>query len=171
MENKKGIALSQAFGAVLIVILVAVLVIIALVIFGSIGNSFTATATATNETGGFINNTGYTLTDASVCNFANPSITSALNSTSGGTILAGNYSVTGAGVVTNATLTTWNNVTFTYTYTWGTEACTASDDMITQFATYPVLVGLVGTIIFLGLIIGVLIASFVFGGGARARRV
>jgi len=36
--------------------------------------------------------------------------------------------------------------------------------MITQFGTYPALVGLVGTIVFLGLVIGVLVASFVFGG-------
>jgi hypothetical protein len=39
--------------------------------------------------------------------------------------------------------------------------------MITQFANYPTLVGLVGTIIFLGLVIGVLVASFVFGGKGR----
>ena len=36
--------------------------------------------------------------------------------------------------------------------------------MIAQFGTYPVLVGLVGTIIFLGLVIGVLVSAFVFGG-------
>jgi len=36
--------------------------------------------------------------------------------------------------------------------------------MVDQFATYPVLIGLVGTIVFLGLVIGVLVASFVFGG-------
>jgi hypothetical protein len=40
----------------------------------------------------------------------------------------------------------------------------ATSDMITQFGSYPVLIGLVGTIIFLGLVIGVLVASFVFSG-------
>lgn len=45
----------------------------------------------------------------------------------------------------------------------------ATNDMITQFGTYPALIGLVGTIIFLGLVIGVLVGSFVFGG--RSSRV
>ena len=40
----------------------------------------------------------------------------------------------------------------------------ATQTMITQFSAYPALVGLVGTIIFLGIVIGVLVASFVFGG-------
>ena len=44
-------------------------------------------------------------------------------------------------------------------------ASIATGLMITQFGTYPALVGLVGTIIFLGIVIGVLVASFAFGGG------
>ena len=88
MQTKKGIQLSNAFGAVLAVVLIAVLVIIAIFLFEALGDSFTD----------------------------------------------------------------------------GTSAANATDDMITQFATYPALVGLVGTIIFLGLVIGVLVASFVFGG-------
>lgn len=88
MEYKKGIQLSQAFGAVLAVVLIAVLVIIAIFLFEALGESFTAESAADN----------------------------------------------------------------------------ATDAMITQFATYPALVGLVGTIVFLGLVIGVLVASFVFGG-------
>ena len=46
----------------------------------------------------------------------------------------------------------------------GTAAANATNTMITQFGTYPALVGLVGTVIFLGIVIGVLVASFVFGG-------
>ena len=52
-------------------------------------------------------------------------------------------------------------------FTADTAASNATDDMITQFATYPALVGLVGTIVFLGLVIGVLVGSFVFGGRGR----
>ena len=40
----------------------------------------------------------------------------------------------------------------------------ASDDMVKEFSNYTSLIGLVGTIIFLGLVIGVLVASFAFGG-------
>ncbi len=92
MKSKKGIALNQAFGAVLTLVLVAVLVIIAIFLFVNLGATFTA----------------------------------------------------------------------------GSAELNATNTMITQFGTYPVLVGLVGTIIFLGLVIGVLVASFVFGGrGSR----
>ena len=48
-------------------------------------------------------------------------------------------------------------------FTANTAAANATNSMITQFATYPALVGLVGTVIFLGLVIGVLVASFAFG--------
>lgn len=54
------------------------------------------------------------------------------------------------------------------TFTADTAEANATTTMIEQFGNYPVLVGLVGTIIFLGLVIGVLVASFVFGGkGSR----
>jgi len=36
--------------------------------------------------------------------------------------------------------------------------------MTDEFGNYTSLIGLVGTIIFLGLVIGVLVASFAFGG-------
>jgi uncharacterized membrane protein len=50
-------------------------------------------------------------------------------------------------------------------FTAGSSAANATSTMITQFNAYPALIGLVGTIIFLGIVIGVLVASFVFGGG------
>ncbi|MHA1482093.1 MAG: hypothetical protein ACTSQA_01480 [Candidatus Heimdallarchaeaceae archaeon] len=89
--QKKGIALSQAFGAVLTVVLIAVLVIIAIFLF----------------------------------------------------------------------------VQLSATFTDGSSEANASDAMVTQFANYVPLVGLVGTVIFLGLVIGVLVASFAFGRGGR----
>lgn len=92
LKSKKGIALNQAFGAVLTLVLVAVLVIIAIFLFATLSTSFTA----------------------------------------------------------------------------GSAALNATNTMITQFGGYPTLVGLVGTIIFLGLVIGVLVASFAFGRGGTA---
>ncbi len=88
---KKGIPLNQAFGAVLMLVLIGVLVIIAIFLFVNLGSTFTA----------------------------------------------------------------------------GSAEANATDVMIEQFGNYPVLVGLVGTIIFLGLVIGVLVASFVFGGRGK----
>lgn len=53
------------------------------------------------------------------------------------------------------------------TFTANSAAANASDDMITQFSSYTTLVGLVGTIIFLGIVIGVLVGSFVFNRSGR----
>ena len=50
------------------------------------------------------------------------------------------------------------------TFTANSAAANASSSMVTQFAGYVVLVGLVGTIVFLGVVIGVLISSFAAGG-------
>ena len=49
-------------------------------------------------------------------------------------------------------------------FTANSAAANATNTMVTQFGAYPALVGLVGTIIFLGIVIGVLVASFAFGG-------
>ena len=53
-------------------------------------------------------------------------------------------------------------------FTANSAAANATNVMTTQFAAYPALVGLVGTIIFLGIVIGVLVASFAFGGRGKA---
>ena len=170
IQTKKGIALSQAFGAVLTLILVGVLVIIAIFMFVTLGATFnTTSASVFNETGAYINTTGYTLTNASDCNFNSPTITELWNATSPILLIdAGNYTVSSVGVLTNITESDFSTGSFamnvSYTYLHGGAACEATDELITQFGTYPVLVGLVGTIIFLGLVIGVLVASFVFGG-------
>ena len=60
--------------------------------------------------------------------------------------------------------TLWNTSLVTYTYTWGSGACDASENMTTEFGNYTSLIGLVGTIIFLGLVIGILVMAFAFGG-------
>jgi len=165
MEIKKGIQLNQAFGAVLAVVLVAVLVIIAVFLFDVLAGDFsTTTFTVVNETGVTIDFPGVSLTP-SACFATNFVISLALNNSNGtDVIVAANYSVSNTGLLINETLLAYDNATITYTYIGGEGACNASQDLITQFATYPALVGLVGTIVFLGLVIGVLVASFVFSG-------
>lgn len=166
ITKKKGIQLNQAFGAVLVVVLIAVLVIIGIFLFDVLGDTFVNTAATTiNETGAFINATGYTVDNATVCNFNSFAVTSAFNATDDSVIGLGNITVNSVtGVITNATITNWDDVLLSYSYNWGGEACTATEEMIVQFGNYPALIGLVGTIIFLGLVIGILVASFVFGG-------
>ena len=167
INNKKGIELSNAFGAVLAVVLIAVLVIIAIFIFDVLVTGLPASQSVSvvNESG-YINRTGYTVTNATACNFGNFAVSVAFNATDEIVINATNFTTNpNTGVIFNAT-GDWStsDAEFNYSYTFGGAACQASEDMITQFATYPALVGLVGTIVFLGLVIGVLVASFVFGG-------
>lgn len=94
-QCKKGIGLGEAFGAVLMLILVAVLVIVGIYLFVTLSS--------------------------------------------------------------NTTL-----------FPAGSAQANATNVMIAQFGTYPALVGLVGTIIFLGIVIGVLVGSFVFQPTRRA---
>lgn len=164
MEKKKGLQLSQAFGAVLVVILVAILVIVALVIFGAVGAVSSEAVTTLSEASTLVD-AGNPLDDYKNCSFSDPIILGIHNAT--WTIESGNYTVNATGWIFNATTGDYGPVVVNYSYTGGGATCDAADSMITQFATYPVLIGLVGTIVFLGLVIGVLVASFVFGGRRR----
>ena len=54
MKQKKGIALTEAFPAVLTLVLVAVLVIIAIFLFTTLGSTFTPSSSADNATDSMI---------------------------------------------------------------------------------------------------------------------
>ena len=165
-KAKKGIALNQAFGAVLTVVLIGVLVIIAIFLFVNLGTSLnTQAASVTNQTLVAVTDGGQSV-NTTACGFNSLSGFQAYNATGGGLIPTTNYTITSAGLLTEIGNGGFNNTNWniTYNYLQGGEACTANNSMITQFATYPVLVGLIGTIVFLGLVIGVLVASFVFNG-------
>ena len=171
MEKKKGIQLSQAFGAVLTLVLVAILVIIAIVIFVSLGDSFAGTSSdsVTNESvtnAAFVTGEGsVSLGGTSNCSSAAFALTSdIINGTENQVINSGNYPLSSTGVLTNLTDEFPSTWLVDYTWTWGSEACTASENMTGEFSNYTSLIGLVGTIIFLGLVIGVLVAAFAFGG-------
>ncbi len=167
LRRKKGIALNQAFGAILMLVLVAVLVIIGILLFVNLISGPFANVVAASVSNESLTATtaGTSVANSTFCSFGSFSVSEVRNA-SGILIASGNYTVGGTGTVAN--LTSQVNVTTApwsvdYGFRWGSEACTASQNMITQFGTYPTLVGLVGTIIFLGLVIGVLVASFVFG--------
>ena len=168
LKKKKGIQLNQAFGAVLTLVLVAVLVIIAIVIYVNLATSFEGQSSSSTS-GETITptDTGVTVAAAgSNCSFGDLVITTANNATAGGvSIHSGNWSATSAGVVTNLTSEfTDSSWVINYTFTWGSMACEAAEDMTGEFSNYTSLIGLVGTIIFLGLVIGILVTAFAFGG-------
>jgi len=117
-------------GLTILLSLVTMLFIIGLLvmIFSLMGGelqdaSYTiSTATVTNETTRGINQTGYTLDNAGLFGFTNPTLVTAWYSNATGdndsiTSLATNITVTSAGVVRNATTFTWgSNMTLSYTY-------------------------------------------------------
>jgi len=171
-KQKKGIMLNQAFGAVLTLVLVALLIIIAIYLVSSLQVTMRTpgtTATAVNESITSSLTAGFSVNlDANrLANAACGSITAVYNGTGGAAIQLANFTQTGC-TLKNATVTSqWGTtllVNYPYTYSMDTAAANASGTIITQFAAYPTLIGLVGTIIFLALVIGVLVASFAFGG-------
>ncbi len=174
MEQKKSIQLSQAFGAVLTLVLVAVLVIVAIVIFVSLATSFSGgtTATVTNESQIINDNGTMTLVNAAACGFTSWTPIDIFNRTVGAAGFPSNetltlgvdYSIIAVnGTFANLT-STYNDTFVDYTYLWGSGACDASENLTVEFGNYTSLIGLVGTIIFLGLVIGVLVTAFAFGG-------
>ena len=121
-NQKKGIALSEAFNAVLIVVLLGVLVIVAIFIFVSLQSTFInfQTLTVTNETTvsdlASINSTTYTVANGTdVCNSQNFAIVQAFNDSGPILLPAANYTINSAtGIVKNTTLTEYDNVSLTY---------------------------------------------------------
>ncbi len=173
MEQKKSIQLSQAFGAVLTLVLVAVLVIVAIVIFVSLETSFAGTeaVSVTNETVVIPGSGIVAVADATTCQFGDFGSTVLINNSDGfgvklnnTLVLATDYNINSTtGEILNVT-GDWNETLTSYDYTFGSAACDASEDLVVEFGNYTSLVGLVGTIIFLGLVIGILVAAFAFGG-------
>jgi len=174
--NKKGIQLSEAFGAVLTIVLVAMLVIVGLILFTQINASMDTDGTAAvsnNETIAKPTATGITLaTGSNAKNGVCGTITDIRNHTSGNVAVElTDITQVGCIVYNKTVLTNYSasiRVTYPYTYSAETAASNASNTSITQFGTYPALIGLVGTVIFLGIVIGVLVMSFVFGGKGKA---
>ena len=148
----------------LTLVLVSVLVIIAIVIFVNLGDSFAGTNTLSQVNESVDMSAGAnSVNNATLCGFGSFSVTLVTNVT-GVLIPTTNYTTSAAGLITNTSSEQLNDWNVTWSGKWGSEACTASDSMTTEFSNYTSLVGLVGTIIFLGLVIGVLVAAFAFGG-------
>lgn len=173
--KKKGIQLNNAFQAVLVLVLVAILVIVAIYMFSSLETTMLVANTAgtvVNESvsRASITPTGYTLSVSGLTAISCGAITAVYNASGTAHVSLANFTQSNC-VIRNASnldSPTYNfstNLKFNYPYTYSssTISSNASNTMLIQFATYPVLIGLVGTIIFLALVIGVLVASFAFG--------
>lgn len=102
-----------------------------------LGADDTLTITTTNESGGYINATGYQLGTTYNSSRSSFAILQAWNATDGLLLTSGNYTVNSTGFVTNATATTWADVNFTYTYvfTYTNDEQLAANNLAGNFTT------------------------------------
>jgi len=135
-----------------------------LVIFGNLSGNLGWTAesvTITNESGAYINLTGYTLDGASDTGAASFTITSAWNYTNGSLIIASNYAVSSVGVLSNATATSWGDVNLTYTYTRDSTSNIQSEQTISNLTggvvTFFSFSGTLFTLTAITLLIGIIL--------------
>ena len=133
--NKKGQSVGLVTGLVFGVATLVIAVIIAFVITSTLSdanllNAGRETITTNNEAG-FINETTYTLDGASDARAVSGSyaITGAVNNTDNETILAANYTVSDSGIVSNLTVTIYQDVNFNYTYTQKTNEEFTTDSL------------------------------------------
>ncbi len=119
-------------------------------IFGNLSETSTTLGSITrnvvNETGGFINASGYTLGSKTVAGFSSPSIVQAVNTSNGEVISSGNFTLSSVGVVTNASSlngslnSVWNVVSFTYEFSADSDAKITADavtnNSLSAIATY-----------------------------------
>ena len=162
--NKKG-QISSLTGIVSSLLVIAIFIVAGLMIiqeFYEQDELVDTLATVTNETA-YINETGYTLLESDAPGLNAVTITVAYNDTSGDsglggynfTIPSGNYTVSSAGIVTNATTETYDNISISYTYQYGEDAYEGINDTLTAVRQIPNLLGLVILILMMGLVLAI----------------
>ena len=111
----------------------------------------------TNETGGYINSTGYTLSNSTALGFSSPSITAVVNRTDNSTLATNLYEVSSVGLVTNATAVVIDvdpiGISYTYNRIADSNAYVSINDTESAGAT---VVGYL-PLIFLSLIFGAIL--------------
>jgi len=163
--DKKAQSLGGLYGGILVIASIGILLALVLYILSSMGTSFQIKNTAgsvTNESGAYINGSGYTLELAGADDFANPVITLIHNATNGVIITSGNYTVSSVGVLINATATNWAsvNVSYTYTYSADTSSSEATGTLVTQFVAFLPWLGIILLVLAAGVVLFFIIRSF-----------
>lgn len=124
-------------------------------------------ATVTAEIG-YINATGYTLDGASKTAFNSVSITNLTNYTDGTSIALTEATVSDAGVVTNATATTYANVSIDYTYQYGEGSYVGVTDTLDAMDTIPELLGLIVLVVMIAIVLAIVFNTIPGAGRATA---
>jgi hypothetical protein len=162
--NKKGIALTELLPAFVIVASVFLLIVLMVFVFGVFSESMENTATANtviNESGAYINSTGYQLASGVSGNPRTFSVTTVHNNSDGIIITSGNYTLSSTGLLTNATTTTWEDVNVSYTYNTDSSEITAAKDSQSNITRAIPLVGILFIILAIGALIAILVASLI----------
>ena len=140
--NKKGQTEGLITGLIFGVASLVIGVIIAFVIVSTLSSanffdSARTSAATTNETGGFINSTGYTLDGFDTDTTKGISITNIVNATDGDgtTIVVGNYTLDKTtGIITNATAVTYDSINVSYSISTESSQEKSVDDMTVNFS-------------------------------------
>jgi len=118
--------------------------------------------TVTNESGAYVNTTGYTLSEADACGFNTPAMTAVWVNVSGTTYLipAANYTVSAFGVLTNATVvpnaTEYNDANVSYTYLYGEEDCEGVSSAIDAVKKIPTWLSIIVILAIVGILLTIL---------------
>ncbi len=157
---KKKAQLGNLQGIIVVVILVGILLGAGFFILDEfLSQTNTANSvTVSNETG-YVNSTGYLLLGNTAPGFNSPVITLVRNESN--IIASGNYTVSAAGIVTNATeivgfMTPEAQYNITYTYSRGGNGYIAINKTIQAILTIPELLGLIVLIAMIGIILAVI---------------
>jgi len=161
-QSKKGMNLGDLYPVILTIALVAILLAIVLFVMQSFQETVpTESVSVTNETGAYINSTGYTVDKADECEFQNFQVTEARNASDGTVISDTEYTVdSDAGTIFNATATTYPDVNLDYTYDYGGDSCDALDDISGDFQDFVPWIGVILLVIAAAIVLGIVIRSF-----------
>ena len=168
-KSEKSVKEFALIGFILLAVLFGMQIMV--FIFGSFSSADILEDVAQNvinESGGYINATGYTLAGALQSDFSGGAVvTTAHNVTDGTVILPGNYTVnSNTGVVTNATVTNYPDVNFTYTSLHKTEAEVTSEgilnDSLNAISNYSTQAGTQFTTLGIAITLILLVAVFLF---------
>jgi len=161
-------------------VFVAVLLLVVVIVLNATGDAYddyagdvTTTVTVTNETGAWLNSSGYTLDSVATGN-SDYTITAIYNTTDDVVISLANATVSTEGVVTNATVE-WTGVYLSYTYTDDitddTSLNTAydgiQDDILSMVSNFFDIMPTIGTILAVVILIAVIVILVIYVGKMR----
>ena len=161
MINKKG-QLGNLQGIILTLIIVGILIGAAFFILDEfLDQADNISASVNNESGAFVNTTGYTIDAVTDTGFNSPIVSSVFANVTGDAYLipSSNYTLSSAGILTNNSAipnaTEYNDANISYSYLRGGSAFVGVNSTIIAMLTIPNLLGLVVLIAMIGIILAV----------------